>query len=40
VKDEGTAEPDQQERVLEVIWTTLSDSVNIFALKGMVKVAK
>ena len=35
-----TAEPDQQQRMLEVIWTTLSDSVNVFALKEMVKLAK
>jgi hypothetical protein len=36
----GTAEPDQQQQMLEVIWTTLSDSVNVFALKEMVKLAK
>ena len=40
VEGEGMAEPDQQQRVLEVIWTTLSDSVNVFALKEIVKMAK
>jgi hypothetical protein len=40
VEGEGTAEPDQQQRVLEVIWTTLSDPMNVFALKEMVKLAK
>ena len=40
VKGEGTAESDQQQQVLEGIWTTLSDSMNVFALKEMVKLAK
>jgi hypothetical protein len=40
VEGKGPAEPDQQQRVLEVIWTTLSSSVNVFALKQMVTVAK
>jgi hypothetical protein len=39
VEGEDTAEPDQQQLVLEVIWTTLSDSVNVFALKEKVNIA-